>query len=336
THGERVFRALNCAACHGGTGVEPWADAPDLSREGARVRGAWLRGYLRAPTSLRPAGHRPGSGSRMPDFRLSDGQVGALTAYLTSLSSPPRAPGEYGEPPSPFRARRTERLLRDRLSCLGCHSLGGDGGRIAPSLDRVARRLNPGWVASMIHRPRETVPGTVMPRPLYRPEALDEVARLLLHRGEDAEAVEGLGPLELPTWAGGAMAEGDSGSGDLSPGGNLFPTGGDPMARGASGAELYRSVCAHCHGSEGDGDGWNAPFLGVVPTPHADDSLMSRRPDDTLFDGIWAGAWVLQGSNRMPAFGASLETEQIRALVSYIRELCDCLGPPWSRDDGRR
>lgn len=331
--GERAFRAFNCAACHGGTEVEPWADGPDLSREGARVRAAWLRAYLAEPTALRPSGHRPGLGSRMPDFRLTGTEVEAISGHLLSLSSPPSAPAGYDRPLSAFGARRTERLLRNRLSCLGCHSLEGDGGRIAPALDRVGRRLTPGWVDSIVHRPRETVPGTLMPRPLFDPGALDEVARLLLHREGSGGAVpEGLGPLQLPTWTVAGMAGGDSAPDDAPPGGNVSPPRGDAVPEDATGAALYRSACAHCHGAAGEGDGWNARFLGVTPTPHASDSLMGRRPDDTLFDGIWAGAWVLQGSNRMPAFGGSLSRDQIRSLVDYIRELCDCVGPAWSRD----
>ena len=61
---------------------------------------------------------------------------------------------------------------------------------------------------------------------------------------------------------------------------------------------------------------------------------MSRRPDDTLFDGIHAGAWVLDGSAWMPSFGDLLTGNQIRSLVAYIRELCDCTAPAWSRRGG--
>ena len=63
---------------------------------------------------------------------------------------------------------------------------------------------------------------------------------------------------------------------------------------------------------------------------------MSPRPDDTLYDGIHAGGWILGKSHRMPGFGASLDDDQIRSLVAYIRTLCDCQGPAWSRDGRRR
>jgi hypothetical protein len=57
---------------------------------------------------------------------------------------------------------------------------------------------------------------------------------------------------------------------------------------------------------------------------------MSLRPDDTLYDGIAAGGWVLDRSHRMPAFGEALAPETIRGLVDYIRVLCDCQGPRWA------
>ncbi len=62
---------------------------------------------------------------------------------------------------------------------------------------------------------------------------------------------------------------------------------------------------------------------------------MSLRPDDTLFDAIAAGGYILGKSNRMPAFGQTLSNAEMRGLVRYIRELCRCEGPAWSRDGAR-
>ena len=49
-------------------------------------------------------------------------------------------------------------------------------------------------------------------------------------------------------------------------------------------------------------------------------------------DTIFGGGVIMNRSARMPAFGESLNTVQIRALVRYIRTLCHCEGPQWSRD----
>ena len=116
---------------------------------------------------------------------------------------------------------------------------------------------------------------------------------------------------------------------------SLSVTPAPTAAAPADGVALYTAQCAPCHGVQGAGDGFNAPFLPVAPTAHADSAAMSQRPDDTLYDGIHAGGWILGKSHRMPAFGASLDHGEKRALVAYIRTLCRCQGPAWSRD-GRR
>ena len=276
------------------------------------MRPGWLARYLADPVTIRPAGTQPGRGGRMPDFRLDPAEVAAITGFLmehgaTTPTTTSAAPPSW-EPLalSPFAMQKAETLLRDRWSCLGCHQLGEEGGRIGPRLDGIAERLRPEYVRALIHDPAGLAPGTVMPASREQPDRLDLIASFLLLRD---------GP-----W-----------------------TGSDPVAglpeplppETAPGAETYLARCASCHGVRGDGDGFNAPFLPVPPTAHSDSAAMSLRPDDTLYDGIHAGGWILGKSHRMPAFGASLGDREMRELVSYIRALCRCRGPAWSRDGHR-
>ena len=102
--------------------------------------------------------------------------------------------------------------------------------------------------------------------------------------------------------------------------------------RSTAGA-LYRERCASCHGTDGSADGYNARYLPTTPAVHASADSMSRRPDDVLFDGVWAGGRVLDRSHRMPPFGGSLTRQQTWSLVDHIRELCDCRGPEWAREE---
>ena len=117
----------------------------------------------------------------------------------------------------------------------------------------------------------------------------------------------------------------------------LIPVDQDGTA--ASGTEeirrAYLTYCAACHGSAGQGDGYNARYLSVKPTAHANASYLATRPDDTLYDGIHAGGYVLNKSHLMPPWGAMLSPKQIRELVRYLRTLCQCEGPAWSRDGAR-
>ena len=322
--GAALFGALNCAGCHVHPEAEPRVTAPDLSLTGLRVRPEWLTDYLTTPVTIRPAGPVPGEGGQMPDFRLGAVEAASIADYLLGLDGSAGDPlgDPSGDPPaeltdwepqslSPFAMQKAEVLLRNRWSCLGCHQLGDDGGRIGPRLDGIAHRLRPGYVRALLQEPEHLAPGTIMPASLEQPDRLDLIASYLLRRNGEWTGSEPVSDLPaLPA----------------------LPAQAASMAPGAA---LYNARCAPCHGVGGEGDGFNAPFLPVAPTVHADSAAMSLRPDDTLYDGIHAGGWILGKSHRMPAFGASLDDGEKRALVAYIRTLCRCEGPGWSRD-GRR
>ncbi|HVT41145.1 MAG TPA: cytochrome c, partial [Gemmatimonadaceae bacterium] len=108
-----------------------------------------------------------------------------------------------------------------------------------------------------------------------------------------------------------------------------------PIAH-ADGSALYARWCASCHGPAGRGDGPNAKYLPVRPAVHASDAQMRDRPDDSLYDAIAGGGGVMGKSARMPAFGATLSREEIRSLVAWVRTLCKCEGPAWSRSAKNR
>jgi mono/diheme cytochrome c family protein len=159
----------------------------------------------------------------------------------------------------------------------------------------------------MIRDPQQLVPGSVMPRVPMTQDVLDLVAGYLVQR--------------QPT-------RGPSPPGPLS-----RPSPPDPGVGLQDAAALYGRVCAPCHGVRGGGDGYNARFLPARPTAHADSAYMSRRPDDALFDAISAGGYIMKRSNRMPPFGDTLTRDEIWGLVRYLRTLCGCEGPAWSRDN---
>lgn len=219
-----------------------------------------------------------------------------------------RVQGAPGKPPwspralSPFDVAKAEWLIHNRLPCLGCHELGGEGGRIGPSLSGLKGQRTPDHVYSMIRDPQ----GSIMPRVPMSQATLDLIASYLVQREPTHSA-----PLRPP----------------------LAALNRPPTTQAGVTEVLYARSCSPCHGVTGGGDGYNAPFLPVRPTAHADKTYMSRRSDDALFDAISAGGYVMNRSNRMPPFGQTLAREQIWSLVRYLRVLCRCEGPTWSRDN---
>jgi cytochrome c553 len=165
----------------------------------------------------------------------------------------------------------------------------------------------------MIIDPRKASPDSIMPRVPLTTNTAQLITNFLLQQEESAVQATYLSPAENP----------------LIP----FEDGIGPLPESAQAKSDYLNYCAACHGSTGQGDGFNAQFLPVQPTRHADPAHMSSRPDDTLYDGIHAGGYILNKSPLMPPWGESLASKDIRGLVRFMRSLCQCEGPSWSLDN---
>ena len=205
---------------------------------------------------------------------------------------------------TPFQEQKARALLATQLPCLGCHELDGDGGRIGPSLTTVGTRRSADYIRAMVEDPQRRVPGSAMPRTVMS-QSMRETVIGFLSRGAR-------GPDTPPAVAPALIAA-------------------KPDA-----AALYGRWCASCHGAQGRGDGVNARALPVPPAVHARAATMGERPDDSLYDIIAGGGRVMGRSARMPAFGATLSHDEMRALVGHIRSLCKCEEPVWARRSAGR
>jgi mono/diheme cytochrome c family protein len=257
--------------------------------------------------------------------------IGAAVLALAGGGGGRVAPGAAAADSAltPFARAKAEALLADRLSCLGCHQLRGQGGRLAPELSDLGQRRGAAYIAAIVADPQRVVPGTIMPR-----QPMPDGMRELIVRYLSA----GASPAAAPAAAGGPPPKGESNA-RLAP--DRHPSNA-PRTESTSttftpaappdtpAPALYGRFCAPCHGATGAGDGPNARFLPVPPARHASSTDMALRSDDRLFDGIAAGGWVLDKSPRMPPFGETLTRDQIQRLVAHIRTLCRCSGPAWS------
>ena len=238
------------------------------------------------------------AGSKRVAFLFAVTLVGPPVVRAQPPAMPATSPSEL----TPFARAKVEALLREQLPCLGCHTLDGKGGKLAPELGAVRGRRDPAYIARVVADPQATVQGTLMP---HTPMPHEWRALIVRYLGGDARLI------------------------DASTTGPKVGSGGTTDSTGAT---LYARYCTGCHGSQGHGDGPNAGSLPVPPARHASKEAMSTRSDDALYDTIAGGGAIMNRSPRMPAYGTTLSPAQIRALVRHIRSLCGCQGPSWSTD----
>jgi cytochrome c2 len=119
---------------------------PNLKDVRLKLNKNWIPVWLKKPTDFRPT-------TRMPNFRLNDEQIQAISAYLWQ-SALPDAPVKH----APGNAGRGKELFETR-GCLGCHSIGEgaqmQGGTFAANLTRVGEKANYDYLVRWVHNARQ-------------------------------------------------------------------------------------------------------------------------------------------------------------------------------------
>lgn len=89
----------------------------------------------------------------------------------------------------------------------------------------------------------------------------------------------------------------------------------DTIQEGRDPAVIFSQLCTVCHGDEGEGDGPVAGAMVPQPANLTDPERIGARTDEQLVEVL------TNGKGPMPSFKTVLEPGEIRAMVSYIREL---------------
>jgi len=118
---------------------------PNLKDIRAKLNKNWIPAWLRKPTDFRP-------GTKMPNFRLSEQEIRAISAYLWQMALTDTVPKAR-----PGNAENGRELLETR-GCGACHSLGEganqQGGDFAANLSRLGEKANYDYIARWVHNPR--------------------------------------------------------------------------------------------------------------------------------------------------------------------------------------
>lgn len=283
--GEQIFEASGCRGCHklGGTGGNI---GPELDKVGARRSPEWLKKHFVTPSAVT-------AGSAMPPQKFSDDDLEAIVLFMLSQTGE-SAPGYYASMKAIPSAEQGQRLFVQK-GCIGCHSVGGMGGKVGPALDDVAVRRTPEWIMQHFRDPQSVTPGSVMPKFGFTETEARALTEFVLHLRER----------NLTTTLATLM---------------------NPVERGRA---VYRKYgCAGCHGPEGkDGvpnpnsktaeqvpgllyvaDGYTKVELKarIVQGQKEIPALDPKRPPPPLY---------------MPAWGAVIKDAEVDDLIAYLISL---------------
>ena len=184
--GRELIQEANCAGCHAIQGVQK-GYVPSLDGVGDKVGRSWLARWLKSPRSFRPK-------TRMPDFHLSDEEVGLLSDFLMTFKTYPLGIAIDPLPPE-LRGENLDKTLvelgKTRIAearCISCHAIEGKGGHLAPDLAKIASKASRQWIYTFLRDPKALLPDVQMPQYGFTPKERVAVAAYMISEWVDWDA----------------------------------------------------------------------------------------------------------------------------------------------------
>ncbi len=198
--GRALLANFNCVGCHRLQDIDrPAMLGPDLTSVGNKVNRKWIYKWLKEPRTVLDKdgnvvvdGYETEDEPRMPQFRLSEQELLALSAYLSRQKAKPLVP--YAINPrvvaawekKPDLAAQGELRFR-QMFCTTCHSLAvtraGEtkliGGDIGPELTKVGSKVDREWLVDWLRNPQGYLPNSKMPRYEWTDEDLYKVTQYI-------------------------------------------------------------------------------------------------------------------------------------------------------------
>jgi len=255
--------------------------------------------------------------------------IGSRSAPGVSRNAPPAKPEGAAQAPAAIPSGAGEQLVKT-LGCLGCHTIGGEGGKVGPDLSAEGSTNRSGeWLAEQIRNPKSHNPASVMPAFNQLEEgqmkALIEYLQGLKTEGGKDMPASGL----LSSPPAGTRAKEESESKQMEPTG-MMTAAQQFVGNPRHGEKLFGQYCGSCHGPEGKGGVKNPGSAdGQVPSlSPIDEELADKDPARFVakIDPFLQNGATPPGPRpalKMPDFGRSLALTQaqISHLEAYVLSL---------------
>ncbi len=180
--GKEIWERNNCMGCHTLLGEGAYY-APELTKVVERRGKEWMRVFLRDPEAMFPKQRK------MPNYKFTEDEISEVIAFfdwIGKIDTNGFPPPPDLAPPAPIptadvvSAKRGNRPALLSTVCIACHTIGGKGGAVGPTLDRVNERFTAAELKVWLSNPQQVRPGTAMPNLGLTPAQVDELTSWLM------------------------------------------------------------------------------------------------------------------------------------------------------------
>jgi mono/diheme cytochrome c family protein len=151
----KLVNDLACFGCHTMFGRGRLVGT-DLTLEASMAKREWIEHYFKVPYSLRPI-----LTERMPNLGLSGDEIKTLVDYMEKVFISDSLAADITMNEATIAKGKI--LYSERYACQACHQINGKGGFVGPPLDKVASRLEPGWIFHWLKNPQAYKPQSIEP-----------------------------------------------------------------------------------------------------------------------------------------------------------------------------
>ncbi len=166
----KLLNDVRCMTCHNIQG-HGGPFAPELTHEGSKLQGEWIKGFIEKPDIIRPLL------KQMPKFNLTseEAQTGADFVEEYFVSDEIDLDRFANVTPAEEQINKGKEIY-DAKGCKTCHTISS-GGIVGPNMKRVGDRLENGFIFFHLKDPHHETPDSVEPN--YN--LSDEEATALTH-----------------------------------------------------------------------------------------------------------------------------------------------------------
>jgi mono/diheme cytochrome c family protein len=153
---EKLMNDVRCMTCHNIQG-HGGPFAPELTHEGSKLKGSWIKGFIETPDIIRPLL------KQMPKFNLTseEAQTGADFIEEYFVTDEIDLDSFVNVEPANIEINKGKELY-DAKGCKTCHTIQV-GGIVGPNLKRVGDRMENGFIFFHLKDPHHETPDAVEP-----------------------------------------------------------------------------------------------------------------------------------------------------------------------------